>query len=293
MKLDDFDFSVIDTKGFLEDSVREEIITPILHELGYSVSGLHRIVRSKPLTHPYVLFGTVQRKINIIPDYILYVNGEPAIVIDAKNPNENIVSGLNVQQTYSYAIHTEVRARLYGLCNGRLLTIFSIFEYEPIIEIDLTNFQNNWNLIEQYLKPEYVERPYLADFHPDLGLTLLKLNENLDIEYIFLTIFVSSILKISESEYTISSGLKYGDDKFIASFDFNDIQYYNFLKIIPIEYKDEIELCLSRQPFYAIFESDHQLEISVKARITEKVIKTEQTNEEFVPFKIIEFNVIQ
>ena len=39
MILNNFDFSILDNGDFLEDSVREEIITPILHKLGYSASG--------------------------------------------------------------------------------------------------------------------------------------------------------------------------------------------------------------------------------------------------------------
>ncbi|HMU03215.1 MAG TPA: type I restriction enzyme HsdR N-terminal domain-containing protein [Saprospiraceae bacterium] len=139
MTLENFDFSVLDNSEFLEDSVREEIITPILHELGYSATGQNKIVRSKSLTHPFVYIGTIQRKINIIPDYVLYVNNEPAIVLDAKAPNENINSGANVEQAFSYAIHKEIRAWLYGLCNGRKLTIFSISDYESIADIDLVN----------------------------------------------------------------------------------------------------------------------------------------------------------
>lgn len=293
MILDNFDFTILDTDGFLEDSVREEIITPILHELGYSASGQNKIVRSKSLTHPYVYFGTTPRKINIIPDYILYVNGEPAIVLDAKKPSENIISGTNAEQAFSYAIHKKVRAWFYGLCNGKSLTIFSISDYEPIIEIDLTEIGKNWKLVEKYLKPEYVERPYLADFHPDLGMTLLKLNENIDIDYIFPNIFISGIIKLSNTEYTINSGLKFGDDDFMASFDFNKEQYENLLKIIPKEYKDAIEFSLSKQPFQAHFKMENQLEISVVAKVTGEIMTSGMTEEKFVPFNIVEFNEME
>ncbi len=41
--LKDFDFSLFDLPEFKEDSVREEIIVPILKELGYSASGQYKI----------------------------------------------------------------------------------------------------------------------------------------------------------------------------------------------------------------------------------------------------------
>lgn len=292
MILNNFDFSILDNGDFLEDSVREEIITPILHKLGYSVSGQNRIVRSKSLTHPYVYIGTTERKINIIPDYVLYINGEPSIILDAKAPNEDIVKGKNVEQAFSYAIHKEIRAWLYGLCNGRKLTIFSISEYEPIAEFELKNIQKDWKEVERFLKPEYFERPYLADFHPDLGMSLLKINSNTHIDYVFVSIWISEVIKLTNDEFTICSGLKYGDNDFMASFDFTKKQYNEFLKLIPFNYKEAIEYSLSTRPFSTKFKIEYQLEIGVVAKLTNKVIRSEMTNECFTPFKVEKFNKI-
>lgn len=66
---DKFDITLLNDSNFKEDSVREEIIVPILTKLGYSASGENRIIRSKPLEHPYVQFGTKSQRVNIIPDY--------------------------------------------------------------------------------------------------------------------------------------------------------------------------------------------------------------------------------
>ena len=42
LPLQDFDFSLLDSSGFKEDSVREEISLPILNALGYEASGAKR-----------------------------------------------------------------------------------------------------------------------------------------------------------------------------------------------------------------------------------------------------------
>jgi hypothetical protein len=42
--LDKFDFQLLDSRGFKEDSVREEIVLPILNALGYAGSGPNRII---------------------------------------------------------------------------------------------------------------------------------------------------------------------------------------------------------------------------------------------------------
>jgi hypothetical protein len=57
LPLEEFDFTVLDSSEFKEDSVREEIINPVLKGLGYRVSGPNRIIRSKGLEHPFLTVG--------------------------------------------------------------------------------------------------------------------------------------------------------------------------------------------------------------------------------------------
>ena len=101
----DFDFSVVDDPDFREDSVREVLLVPLLSSLGFTEKEPYRIIRSRPINHPYVYIGTAKKNITIIPDYLLQRDGENAWVLDAKAPGENINSGKNVEQAYSYAIH--------------------------------------------------------------------------------------------------------------------------------------------------------------------------------------------
>ncbi len=58
--LKDFDFSVLDDPEFKEDSVREEIVAPLVRALGYAPSGRYRVIRSRPLEHPYVSIGSIR-----------------------------------------------------------------------------------------------------------------------------------------------------------------------------------------------------------------------------------------
>jgi hypothetical protein len=140
----DFDFSLLDNSDFREDSVREEIVVPLLAALGFSASPPHQIVRSKRLAHPYVYIGTSKKPITIIPDYLLQRDGENAWILDAKAPSEIIDSGKNVEQSYSYAIHKDVRVPLYALCNGRRLVVFHISQWPAILDIALIELSHNW-----------------------------------------------------------------------------------------------------------------------------------------------------
>jgi hypothetical protein len=81
---DDFNFNLLDDPDFKEDAVREELLVPLLNKLGYSASGECGIIRSKSLVHPFVMIGTQQRKINIIPDYILTYKNQPIVIMSTE-----------------------------------------------------------------------------------------------------------------------------------------------------------------------------------------------------------------
>lgn len=152
--LSDFDFSLLEAPEFKEDSVREEIILPILNALGYSSSGSNRIVRSKGVSHPFVMVGAKRRKLTNFPDYLLEVEGRYAWVLDAKDPSENITAGKNVEQAYFYAIHPEIRVPWFALCNGKEFICFDISIQQPIIRFDLTEIEKYWDEVKGVLSPK-------------------------------------------------------------------------------------------------------------------------------------------
>ncbi|MGI9461751.1 MAG: restriction endonuclease, partial [Alphaproteobacteria bacterium] len=62
------DFSQLANPEFKEDSVREEIIVPLLNALELKESG-YKLHRSKKLLEPFVRVGSKFNEINIFPDY--------------------------------------------------------------------------------------------------------------------------------------------------------------------------------------------------------------------------------
>lgn len=56
-----FNYEVLNDEEFGEDSVREEIIFPIIKSLGYNSYGSNKIIRSRSLTHPFVSIGSKQK----------------------------------------------------------------------------------------------------------------------------------------------------------------------------------------------------------------------------------------
>jgi Type I restriction enzyme R protein N terminus (HSDR_N) len=151
--LEAFDFAVLDSRDFKEDSVREEIIHPILNALGYRSPGPNRIIRSTGLEHPFLTVGTNKKPITLIPDYLLTVDGNFTFVLDAKAPTEEIRTGHNVGQVYSYAVHPEIRVELFALCNGRELVLFDVRQKEPVLYLQLSEIKHYWDDLVRYLAP--------------------------------------------------------------------------------------------------------------------------------------------
>jgi 16S rRNA G966 N2-methylase RsmD len=146
----DFDFAQLNSADFKEDSVREVLILPILTQLGY---GSSQIVRSKSLLHPFLKVGSKKRFVTLIPDYLLKVENSYAWVLDAKAPNQNIHSGDNVGQVYSYSIHPEIRSKFFALCNGREFSLFRQDTPEPILYFELIAIADYWDELSAYLSP--------------------------------------------------------------------------------------------------------------------------------------------
>ncbi len=151
--LSGFDFAILDDPNTKEDTVREEIVAPIVKALGYKSSGNARIIRSKRLDHPYISLGSKTKKISIIPDYVAEVDGKCLFILDAKAPNENILTGSNVEQAYSYAIHPDIRARYYCLCNGKMLSLYEITSTKPLLSFLLRDISTHESLLLKYLSP--------------------------------------------------------------------------------------------------------------------------------------------
>jgi len=160
----DFDFQLLNSAEFKEDAVREELINPLLKQLGYKAYGHNRIVYSKSLAHPFVKIGSKSRQINIVPDYLFEIDGKYTWVLDAKAPNENISSGDHIEQVYSYAIHPDIQAEVFALCNGKEFAAYSRNKKEPLLFFQLSEIDKHWDEIQRLLSPDkFVEKQILGE----------------------------------------------------------------------------------------------------------------------------------
>jgi hypothetical protein len=285
-----FDFDCINDPEFKEDSVREDIIAPLLRSIGYGASGPHKLIRSKPLTHPYVLFGSQKRKISIVPDYLIAIDDKPCFVLDAKSPSEEITKGDNVAQVYSYAMHPEVRAWNYGLCNGRSLTLFEVTSIKPKHIYDLTKLNDTMLLdINQKLNPRTIKDNQILDYKLDGGTYLhFVMNAPLSMEFQFLDVLIPYLGVVNEDCYCINVAVTdMADCHLCFTFDFNRALLEKLLCQLSPVVAGNIRKSLREHPF--VYEN-HVAPPSthIHCKLTAKP-QFARNGEMFYPMEVIDF----
>lgn len=289
----DFDFRLLDDPEFGEDSVREELIVPLLTALGYTASAPYRIIRSRKLEHPFVYFGTVRKGITIIPDYLLERDGEYAWVLDAKAPGENIETGANVEQAYSYAMHRDIRVPFYGLCNGRKLVVSHVSRETPVIDVPLQEIERIWPMVLGILGCRSAWPMGLPPgFNPDMGLALAKAGLIEDAGgkkyyHVFTSVPVTYVGKVEDGLYCITAWYVQEESAHMLTFDFGTDVYPAFLAQLEPDLRERVRVALSRQPFKFRFAPEEEPTMTIVGDIGDKTYTNK--NESYRPFIAEEF----
>lgn len=285
---DNIDFKHL-PEDFKEDSVREEIIAPILKCLGYSAfDSSNRIIRSPSLEHPCTQFGTKSSRMRLIPDYLVQANGKNAFVVEAKAPSENIITGKNVEQAYSYAIHREVRVRRFVLCNGREISVFDVYKTEPLLYFQLADAsENDWGQLYELLSPLIFKNPHLAHYVPDYGIWCLRNGIGPHVVQCFYNCYINEIAKLDEATFTFIAIVQ-REEELMASFDFDISLFDAFMEQVPEHLKDIVRNAVRRSPFkYATKKEQDSFPLNFTAYLSDAIIKNE--NEEYLPLQVKEF----
>lgn len=276
-----FDFSVLNSANFKEDAVREKIIAPVLNKLGYAASGATRFQQSKTLVDPYVMIGAEKHEINIIPDYTLYVDEIPLAIVVAKGPQESIYESEYVEQAYSYAIHPEIRAKYYGLCNGRELILYSISQWEPILRVPTEKIDSYWKGVELALLPKNILKPAREGFVPDFGMSMLKMGLKKDTAQRFVSRPLQLLARAEDDLYVANTNTVVAGINYMLTLDLSRVQYEQLLSLLPPDVSQRISKTVKQAPYLALLEG--------KVALTVDGIFGELTQgqfEEFVPIRV-------
>ena len=173
------DFTPKNFERMVEQDVREDIITPLLHKLGYAQGTENDIRRSHYLKLRYArnYFGrqkpSTDQPLSGYADYILDVGGQIRWVIEAKPPTAPI-SEADIEQAFHYARHPEIRAVCFCLCNGRELKVFRT-DYSPenalMLSIPYEQFDAQFDVIANVLSPSAMRATW-PEIEIDIGKPL-------------------------------------------------------------------------------------------------------------------------
>lgn len=278
----DISYETVCSTDFKEDSVREEIITPILKRLGYKAEGKARISRSKTLTNDFIRVGTTNHPVTTIPDYTLYHDEEAVLIIDAKKPSENISSPAHIQQAYSYAVHPEIRCQHFALCNGHRFLLFNQTSATPILDIVFQDYESQWPTFEKYLKPENLKNPALTRFASDAGLKCARMGIG-DGTIHWYPAMPSHFARLDKDTITISSNVEIANEEHCISFDVDNAKLPKILSCLPPDIAKAFTRALDTAPFQA--ESNHMISLDLITRLGPMITNEHET---FIPFIVIE-----
>ncbi len=287
--LQGFDFSVLDDSEYKEDSVREDIVAPLLRALGYSSSGYARMVRSRTLEHPYVQYGVKKKPITIIPDYLLLVNEQPRWVLDAKAPTEPVDELEHVAQAYSYAIHHEVKAAWYAICNGHELIVFNVADIAPRLRIGLRDLKERWQEVVNLLFPPAMAHAPDHPFAKDFGIHLMRLGIPETTDLVFPGSPVRKIARIAEDLYTGFGINPHSEgNEYAVSYDFDSSLFERLLSLLPPAQAKEIADHLRGEPPVSVWFPGASLDsfpmVTIWARLTAKILENDR--EMYLPLQV-------
>ncbi|WP_452227136.1 restriction endonuclease [Lacinutrix cladophorae] len=282
--LEYFDYELLKNPEFKEDSVREEIVVPIIKGLGYSANKPNQIIRSRNLIHPFVSIGSQKKKVYIIPDYLLEVDEKPTWILDAKSPSESIIKSKNVEQAYSYAMHPEVRARFFSLCNGKEFVLFSVDDFEPLMHFHIQELPLFWENMKAILSPENIFSKSSLDYKKDLGLHLKRLGFDQNTVLVFPQIPITGITQLDDDMFTINvGGANLNDTTYVATFDFHLDVFKQLKGKIPDEGFERL-LIRNEKSRLALRFPDRAYLVDVECEVGEKLEENEK--EIFLPLKL-------
>lgn len=145
--LKNFDFSLLESKDFKEDSVRAFIIDKILETLGFVLKNDKKpqkleMVLSKTLKAQIQIGSNTTIQKDLTPDYMLFVEGKAHCILDAKAPNVKIHKDSKAEkQAKSYLL--AYPSPFYALCNGKIFVLFKADTQETLLEIDIEKELNS------------------------------------------------------------------------------------------------------------------------------------------------------
>jgi hypothetical protein len=149
-----------------EADVRAEILDPLLRRLGYIKGGENSIKREHKLSYPFLFLGRKKPgkdlQLRGTADYTLQVGEHARWTLEAKPPSEALNEDV-LQQAWSYAIHPEVQASYFAVCNGRAFELYQTsapWGAEPLMRLEYKELVTRFGEVQAWLGPAQIARKH-------------------------------------------------------------------------------------------------------------------------------------
>jgi hypothetical protein len=158
--------------SWIETDVREEVLAPLVRLLGYSKSTEYDINREQPLlTHPFLMVGSEKVRL----DYAFAIRRRSFWILEAKRPSVRLLPEA-VHQAYFYAIHPEVQARFFAVCNGHDFALYDVRDvdekYSPTLRFSIRQLRSHFPSLRDILGSDRVRDEVAQRALADLEATL-------------------------------------------------------------------------------------------------------------------------
>ena len=231
-----------------------------------------------------LILHITKKKIYIIPDYLFEVDEKPTWILDAKSPSESIIKSKNIEQAYSYAMHPEVRARFFSLCNGREFVLYSVDDFKPLLQFPMQALPLYWENMKAILAPENIFSKSSLDYKKDLGLHLKRLGFDKSTILFFPQIPITNLSQLDNDMFTINvGGAKLNNTTYVATFDFHLDVFKQLKGKIP---DDGFEMLLTRkkEKRLSLQFPDRAYMVNIECEIGQTL--AENDKEIFLPLKL-------
>jgi len=156
------EFASINVEGMNETDVRETIVRPFIHALGYAYGTPNHIRTEYPLRYEKAFLGrknpSKDPDLRGRADYICEVISHGRWVIEVKRPDQTLGRD-DAEQAHTYAAHPEVAALFYLLTNGREFRLYRTSRpAEPVLVWGLAETVETFSVIRNIIGPAAIKK---------------------------------------------------------------------------------------------------------------------------------------
>ncbi|MCJ2043805.1 type I restriction enzyme HsdR N-terminal domain-containing protein [Methylobacterium sp. J-078] len=160
------EFASINVEGMNETDVRETIVRPFIHALGYAHNTVNNIRTEVTLRYEKAFLGrkspSKDPPLRGRADYICEVISHGRWVVEVKAPHEDLTLDIS-QQAHTYAAHPDVAALYYLVTNGKEFKVYRTSHPDaPALAWHLAATKEKFSTIRNIIGPAAIKRQSLS-----------------------------------------------------------------------------------------------------------------------------------